>query len=122
VGIWAIVCLQKLSHHLLQTFRPQRMFKIVFRNSSLYPKQLSLFCLLWLISGNFAKTFVWKRWVWRQLMTLPTTHTKYKWHHTPLNEPPHENFLRTPLERSNVFCILHFMHMNAVWQSLCRRY
>jgi len=27
------------------------MFKIVFRDSSLYPKQLSLFCLLWLISA-----------------------------------------------------------------------
>jgi len=26
------------------------MFKIVLRDSSLYPKQLSLFCLLWLIS------------------------------------------------------------------------
>jgi len=37
-----------------------RMFKIVFRYSSLYPKQLSLFCLLWLISTNFAKTLVWK--------------------------------------------------------------
>jgi len=30
----------------LQNFRPLRMFKIVFRDSSLYPKQLSLFCLL----------------------------------------------------------------------------
>jgi len=27
------------------------MFKIVFRDSSLYPKQLFLFCLLWLISA-----------------------------------------------------------------------
>jgi len=35
---------------LLQTFRPLRMFKIVFRNSSFYPKQLSLFCVLWLTS------------------------------------------------------------------------
>jgi len=34
--------------HIFQTFRPLRMFKIVFRNSSLYPNQLSLFCLLWL--------------------------------------------------------------------------
>ena len=25
---------------------------------------------------------------WRQIMTLQTTHTKYKWHHTPLNETP----------------------------------
>jgi len=28
------------------------MFKIVFRDSSLYPKQLFLFCLLWLISAS----------------------------------------------------------------------
>jgi len=28
------------------------MFKIVFRESSLYPKQLSLFCLLWLVSAS----------------------------------------------------------------------
>jgi len=28
------------------------MFKIVLRGSSLYPKQLPLFCLLWLISPN----------------------------------------------------------------------
>jgi len=27
------------------------MFKIVFGDSSLYPKQLPLFCLLWLISA-----------------------------------------------------------------------
>jgi len=48
VGIWVIVCIQKQSLHFLQTFRPLRMFKIVFRDSSLYRKQLSLFCLLWL--------------------------------------------------------------------------
>jgi len=28
------------------------MFKIVFRDCSLYPKQLSLFCLLWLSSAS----------------------------------------------------------------------
>jgi len=28
------------------------MFEIVFRDSSFYPKQLSLFYLLWLISAN----------------------------------------------------------------------
>jgi len=28
------------------------MFKIVFHDSSLYPKQLSLFCLLWLSSAS----------------------------------------------------------------------
>jgi len=46
VGIWIIVRVQKPSDHFLQTFRPLRMFKIVFRDSSLYPKQSSLFCLL----------------------------------------------------------------------------
>ena len=51
VGIWVIVCFQKPSHHFLQTLRPLRMFKIVFRDSSLYPKQLCLFCLLRLISA-----------------------------------------------------------------------
>jgi len=52
MGICVIVCVQKPSHHFLQTFRPLRMFKTVFRDSSLYPKQLSLFCLLWLISTS----------------------------------------------------------------------
>jgi len=52
VGIWVIVCIQKPSHRVLQTFRPLCMFKIVFRHSSFYPKQLSLFCLLWLISAS----------------------------------------------------------------------
>jgi len=47
-----IVCIQKPSHHFLQTFRPLGMFKIVFHNSPLYPKQLFLFCLLWLISTS----------------------------------------------------------------------
>jgi len=51
-GIWVIVCVQKPSHHFLQTFRPLRMFKIVFRDSLFYPKQLPLFCLLWLISAS----------------------------------------------------------------------
>jgi len=39
VGILVIGCIQKPPHHFLQTFRPSRMFKIVFRDSSLYPKQ-----------------------------------------------------------------------------------
>jgi len=51
VGTWVIVCIQESSHHFLQAFHPLRIFKIVFRDSSLYPKQLSLFCLLWLISA-----------------------------------------------------------------------
>jgi len=50
VGIWVIICAQKPSHHFLQIFRPLRMIKIVFRGSSLYLKQLPLFCLLWLTS------------------------------------------------------------------------
>jgi len=53
VGIRAIVSVQKLPHHFLQTLHPLRMFNIVFRDSSLYPKQLSLlFCLLRLISAS----------------------------------------------------------------------
>jgi len=36
----------------LQTFRALRMFKIVLRDSSLYPKQLPLFCLLRLIGAS----------------------------------------------------------------------
>jgi len=60
VGIWVVVCIQEPYHHFLQTFRPLRMFKIVFRDGSLYPKQLYLFCLLWLISASFAKKLVWK--------------------------------------------------------------
>jgi len=35
VGMWGIVCIQEPSQHFLQTFRPLRMFKIVFLNSSL---------------------------------------------------------------------------------------
>jgi len=50
VGIRAIICVQKLSHHFLQTLH--HMFKIVLRDSALYPKQLSLFCLLRLISAS----------------------------------------------------------------------
>jgi len=46
MGIWVIVCVQTPSLRFLQTFRPLRMFKIVFRDSSLYPNQLPLFCLL----------------------------------------------------------------------------
>ena len=52
VGMWVIVCVQKPSHHFLQIFRPLRMNEIVFRNRSLNPKQLSLFCLLGLISAS----------------------------------------------------------------------
>jgi len=50
VGIRTIVCVEKPCHRFLQTLH--RMFNIVFRDSSLYPKQLFLFCLLWLISAS----------------------------------------------------------------------
>jgi len=48
MGILVIVCVQLPSHHFLQTFWPLRMllFTIVFRDGSLYPKQLFLFCLI----------------------------------------------------------------------------
>jgi len=52
VGFLVIACIQKPSHQFLHNFRPLRMFIIVFRDSSLYPKQLPLFCLLWLISAS----------------------------------------------------------------------
>jgi len=52
VGIWFIVCVQKPSPHFLQTLHPLRMLKIVFRDSYLYLKQLSLFCVLRLISTS----------------------------------------------------------------------
>jgi len=88
-------------NHLTTFCRPFAHYashvKIVFCDSSLYPKQLLWFCLLWLISANFAKTLVWKTWIWRHIMTSQITHTQYKWHHTYATElTPHENFLRTP--------------------------
>ena len=93
VGIWVIVCIQEPSHYFFQTFRPLRMFKIVCRDSSLHPKQLSLYCLLWLNSSNFAKTFVWKTWIWRHKQRTPNTDDTIRhW-----MKPTHENFLRTPL-------------------------
>jgi len=53
--IWEESSLSSASrNHLttLQIFRPLRMFKIVLSDSSLYPKQLPLFCLLRLISTS----------------------------------------------------------------------
>jgi len=50
--IWIIACVQKPPQHFLQTLHLPRMFKIVFHDISLYPKQLSLFCLLRLISAS----------------------------------------------------------------------
>jgi len=49
VGIWVFVCIQEPSHHILHTFRPLCMFKIVFRDISLY--HLCFVCPLWLISA-----------------------------------------------------------------------
>jgi len=51
-GIWVIVFVQKPSHQFLQIFRLLRSFKIVLRHGLLYPKQLSLFCLLKLINAS----------------------------------------------------------------------
>jgi len=51
-GMQAIVCVQKPHHHFLQTLHPLHMFKTVLRDSSFYQKQLSLFCLLMLISAS----------------------------------------------------------------------
>ena len=50
-GIWLIVCVQKPSHHFCRPFVHYACFKIVFHNSSLYPKQLCLFYLLCLINA-----------------------------------------------------------------------
>ena len=52
MGIWVIVYIQKPSHHFLQTFLSFCMFKIAFRDSSLYPKQLLLLLLLRMISAS----------------------------------------------------------------------
>ena len=60
---------------------------------------------LYSVCYGFAKTLVWKTWMWRQIMTSQTTHTKYKWHHTPLNElPPWKcsAYATDPEQRSNL--------------------
>jgi len=37
-------------------------------------------------------------WIWRQIVTSQTAHTNYKWPPYAIEwNPPHENFLRTPL-------------------------
>ena len=61
-------------NHLTTFYRPfahYGCFKIVFRDSSLHPKQFSLFCLLWLMSANFAKALVWKTQTWRHKQPTP---------------------------------------------------
>ena len=53
---WEFLGLSSTSRNHLTTFCrpfiPLRMFKIVFRGSSRHRKQLSLFCLQWLISAS----------------------------------------------------------------------
>jgi len=52
--IWGESSLSSASRsHFLQIFRPLRMFKIVLRDSSLYPKQLPLFRLLRLVRLHY---------------------------------------------------------------------
>jgi len=49
------------------------------------------------MSTNFAKTLVWKQdydvVLWRHKQRTPNTYD----YPMPLNEPPHDKFLRTPL-------------------------
>ena len=96
MGIWVIVCIQKPSHHFLQIFRPLHMFEIVFRDSSFYPKQYLHFVCYGLSAQTSPKRLVWKTGIWRQIMMSQTTHTKYKWHHMPLNENPMKIFCVRP--------------------------
>ena len=98
MGVWIIVCIQKPSHHFLQTLRPLCMFKIVFRDSSLYPKQSSLFCLLWLISASFTKPLVWKTWIWRQIMMSQTQRT-------PNTNNTRRHWMKSPMK---MFCVRHW--------------
>jgi len=51
-----------------------------------------------IVSTNFVKTLVWKHEydvkLWRHKQRTPNTND----HHMALNEPPHENILRKPLD------------------------
>jgi len=55
-----------------------------------------------IMSTNFTETMVWKHdyevKLWRHKQHTPNTND----HHMPLNEPPHENFLRTPLHKRGI--------------------
>jgi len=62
VGIWIVVCIQKQPHHFLQTFRQLRMFKIVFRDGSLYPKQMSF------LSAMAEQRKCWPHWLHFQFL------------------------------------------------------
>jgi len=57
VGMWVIVCVQKPSHHFLQTFRPLRMFEIVLRDNSLSSLSETILLIL------SAKAYQRKRWL-----------------------------------------------------------
>ena len=70
-----------------------------------------------IMSTNFAKTLVWKhkddielrRYKARTPITID--------HHMPLNEPPHENFLRTPGTEANIE-FKHSHHTSAPWPTV----
>jgi len=66
VIIRVIVCVQKPSHHSLQSFRPLRMFQIAFRDSSLYLK----YCLCFVC-------YSWSAQVLTVLATLPNSVALY---------------------------------------------
>jgi len=65
LGICVIFCIQKPSHHFLQTFRPLRMFKIVFRDSHF-------------IRNNYLY-FVFKGWSEQALTSLATLPISVAW-------------------------------------------
>jgi len=58
-----------------------------------------------IMSTNLAKTLIWKydydAKLWRRKQRTPSTND----YHTPLNESPHEKFVRTPLQHAvTLFC------------------
>jgi len=66
------------------------------------------------MSTNFAKTLVWKQdydiKLWRHKQRTPNTND----YAMPLNKPPHENFLRTPLYLFDVI-ISYSLHTKAFY-------
>ena len=48
-----------------------------------------------------------KTWIWRHKQRTPNTNG----HHMPLNDPPHENYLRTPLHSA------HWSHSHWIFQT-----
>jgi len=48
--------------------------------------------------NNLPQNIGSETWIWRQILTSQTAHTKYKWPpYATEGNHPHENFLRTPL-------------------------